>query len=129
MATFMLYYWLLGVIFFGAYITSWLFKMRSLKHFLDEKGVLIFIVLASLAFISIATNDPVTIAGVTIPTELQWFGSLLLTGFGSWKFYLNPLKNKVFSMDREIGEVKESVKNLETNMTTLTNHILSKKKN
>ncbi|MBS3133244.1 hypothetical protein J4470_03910 [Candidatus Woesearchaeota archaeon] len=127
MAAFMLYFWILLFLFSLIYLLVSLFNFKGGLKFLNENGGLFFIFLGALVVISIVTNDPVTVAGITIPTELQWFGSLILTGFGSWKFYLNPLKNKVFAMDRELGEVKQGVQHLEINVNTLTTHILSKK--
>ena len=60
------------------------------------------------------TKDPGDV-GLSIPTELQWLGSLLASGFGLWKFYLNPLKEKVYSFDREIGETKAEVHHVRDN--------------
>ena len=75
---------------------------------------------------AIITKDPVTIAGYTIPQEFQWFGSPLLTAFGVWKFYLNPLKLKVYTMDRELGEVKTALHRLESDVSLLLNRSIKK---
>ena len=49
-----------------------------------------------------------------ISTELQWLASLLTFGFGSWKFYLNPLKERVIETEKEIKvEIKYMNKTLE----------------
>ncbi len=40
-----------------------------------------------------------------------------------WHFYLNPLKTKVYSLDREIGEVKADIKHFETRFIHLEKNV------
>lgn len=94
---------------------------KWLKKFKEEYGILFFIFLFAFLTIAIISKDPINILGITIPMEMQWLGSLLISGFGAWQFYLNPLKKKVYTMDREIGEVKTSVKHIEKSVDILAN--------
>ena len=74
---------------------------------------------------AIITKDPITIAGIELSMESQWIGSLIIFGLGSWKLYFNPLKEKVYSLDREIGEVKSDVSNLKSDVSNLKSDVSS----
>ncbi len=116
-------FWGLFILFIILYISSkW---NRSLANTLDEIGTLFFMVLGSLVILAIATKDPVAVAGIEIPMELQWLGSLFVTGFGTWYYYLNPLKKKVYRMDRELGEVKTGIDSLKESLKNNTQLILN----
>jgi len=121
-------YWLILIIFLFVYIISRIEKFKNLRKSVDDVGILVFIFLSSLLLISIITKDPLQILGIEIPMELQWLASLLISGFGAWKFYLNPLKKKVYDMDREVGEVKTSVNNVEKNVNIILDKCLTEKK-
>ena len=83
---------------------------------MEDKGILVFIIAASLVLMGIITKDPVTVFGINIPTDLQWLGSLLVTGFGAWRFYLNPLKSKVYLLGREVDEIKADITNIKSDI-------------
>ncbi len=109
------------------FLISLFLKNKKLRKFLDDYALLTFMVGASFLIMALITNDPVTVAGYTMPTELQWLGSLLVTGFGAWKFYLNPLKQKVYTMDREIGEIKMGIEKVEKNVDKLLSNKIEQK--
>jgi len=119
-------FWIIYALFGLLILISFLFKIKKLNKYLQEYSVLVLIIALSFLIIAIITKDPMNIAGYTIPTELQWLGSLLVTGFSAWKFYLNPLKIKVYSMDREIGEVSASVKKVENNVSMILSKLIKK---
>ena len=62
-----------------------------------------------LFFLAIATNDPILPLswGVDPWWELTIEGTL--AGFALWKAYLNPMKKKVYALDREVGEIKATM--------------------
>lgn len=125
---YMLAFWIILIGFIIIYFTSKLFKIHKLSKFLDREGALLFFVLLMpIIFIAITTKDPIQFGNFEIPTELQWLGSLFASFFGAWQFYLKPLKNKVFGMDREIGEIKISVEKVEKNMDKITDILLNGK--
>ncbi len=52
----------------------------------------------------------------------------LIGAFTIWRVYLNPLKTKVYTMDRELGEVKATVMRVERDVERLVDALLKKKK-
>ena len=74
-------------VFLIAYVASRIFNWKKIKAYLEDKGILFFIISSAFIVMALLTKDPLTIAGISIPTELQWLGSLLIIGFGVvWKF-------------------------------------------
>ncbi|RLE42681.1 hypothetical protein DRJ48_03035 [Candidatus Woesearchaeota archaeon] len=120
-------FWALLGLFVVIYYASKLFKISKVASFIDEKGELFFILMGSLLIIAIVTNDPITIAGFRFPVELEWLVSLMAVGFGSWRYYLNPLKKKVYEMDREIGEVRTHVLGMKEDVNLIKKKILNSK--
>lgn len=117
-------FWILFLVFIISFYLSRRLHRNRLNAFFDTYGILLVIILGSLLVVAIVTNDPVSIAGLEIPVELQWLGSLIATGFGAWKFYLNPLKNKVQSIDREVGEVKSDVSFIKNDIHLIKERLL-----
>ncbi len=109
-------FWILLLTFTAIYLCAKLLNHTRLIKGIDDYAILFFMALGSLVIVAIASKDPVSIAGYTIPMELQWLSSLFAALFGVWRFYLNPLKEKVYTMDREVGEVKVSVTRVESEM-------------
>ncbi|MBU1204678.1 MAG: hypothetical protein KKE93_02100 [Nanoarchaeota archaeon] len=122
-------YWLLLALFVALYLISIFFKISRLKNFLSENGLLFFIILVSFVFIAILTNDPLPFLGVEIPVQVQWLGSLLISGFGAWKFYLHPLKDKVYGMDKELGKVGIKIDSIDSDVKLIKEKIINGKVN
>ena len=121
-------FWIILITFLILYFLSKFFKIQKLNQVLEKEGALLFFAfLIPILLIAIITNDPIVLGGYEIPTEFQWLGSLFVSFFGTWQFYLKPLKNKVFGLDREIGEVKTTVKKVETDVNRLTDFLINKK--
>lgn len=119
---YLLIFWIFAILlivgdFIGSYSNS-----KRFKSFKEEYGILFILLLVSFVLIAIVTKDPINVAGVAIPAEIQWLGSLLISGFGAWRYYLDPLKKKVYGMDREIGEVKTSIKHIEKHIDEVVKH-------
>lgn len=123
-------FWLILLLFLVSYSLSKLFKKEKIIKFFEREGALIFIsILLPLIFIAIITKDPIYFGNFEIPTELQWLGSLFASFFGAWQFYLKPLKNKVFSLDREIGEVKTKINSIDSDIKIMKDVLISGKVN
>ena len=120
-------FWLFVAVFLIAYVASRIFNWKKIKAYLEDKGILFFIISSAFIVMALLTKDPLTIAGISIPTELQWLGSLLIIGFGVWRFYLNPLKGKVYSMDREVGEIKADVTNIKSDVRLIKERLIGGK--
>jgi len=106
-------FWYSFLVFIVLYGMGRIFKIKRVNNAVEEYAMPFFMALFSLAIMAIATNDPITILGMELPLELQWLGSLLTAGFGTWQFYLRPLKEKLYAMDRELGEVRTDVKRID----------------
>lgn len=82
-------------------ITRWRGKLSGVIDFLVVFQALLLIA-------ALLTHDPLfTSFGVDPWWELSI--ELIAGGFAFWKAYLDPLKKKVYSLDREIGEVKTGI--------------------
>ena len=88
---------------------------------------------------SLYTKDPIEEIITTIPAFWQFVLTSLGGAFTIWKVYLNPLKEKVYGIDKEVatvkvtlGRVEEELKdcfnNLENKLEQLNNHPLNKAK-
>jgi len=100
-------FWILVALFIIAYLISK--HVILMKKAIDEYAMPFMMFLFSLAIIAVVTNDPLTSLGIDIPLQMQWIGSLFTVLFGSWQFYLRPMKEQVNRMDRELGELKSKV--------------------
>ncbi|MFH1445170.1 MAG: hypothetical protein ABIF08_01675 [Nanoarchaeota archaeon] len=118
-------FWILVLMFIVVFLIGKIFKIKEIPNFYDNNGILFFLGLAALVIVAIVSRDP--ILGLNIPMELQWLGSLSVTLFGAWQFYLNPLKKRVNRMDREIGEIKSSVQAIRTDTHLIKEKIINGK--
>ncbi len=117
-------FWSITLIFVFLYALTYIPSFKKYRTRLETIGAPItFVLLIPLVIMAIITNDPISLFGIDIPTEVQWIASLLITLFGAWKIYLNPLKTKVYQMDREVGEVKTGLHSLESRMIRLENNV------
>ena len=121
MAIYLTIFWTVILTFLLVYAVASVGRKKALKERLDKDGFLVFIFMIPFLIMAILTNDPMTLFGIDIPVQLQWLGSLLITLFGSWKFYLKDLKEKVYSMDKELEGVKKTVE-------LIKDHLLGKRK-
>lgn len=112
-------FWVLMALFAAVYFLAKWKKQGLARRIEQEYGSLFFILAASFLIIAIVTNDPVTVAGIAIPTEIQWLASLLVTGFGSWKFYLNPLKERVIRTEIEASSIKADVSTIKADVSMI----------
>jgi|SRR3989344_5274626 len=123
-------FWILAILIFILYFISRITKSKELKDIFDNYGGLFFIVIGTFLIMAILTKDLVTIMGITVPMELQWLGSLLITGFGTWKFYLNPLKERVINVEKDVSsinaEIKSSFSSIKEDLSLIKNKLIGK---
>ncbi len=88
-----------------------------------------FLVILQLMFfiLAIATKDPILPSSWNIDPYWEMTVEGIVASFTIWRTYLNPLKKKVYGMDREIGEIKTSMSNVEHNVDRITDKILNGK--
>ncbi len=127
MAVYLTIFWLLLILFLIVYA---FFKTKTTSRLINNYGGLFFLGLIALLFMAFATKDPINIP---IPTEVQWLSSLLVAIAGLWKFYLSPIQNKVFSLNREVGEIRSDLSSIKSDlsliMQELVGHRVAKRRN
>lgn len=107
------------VLYFLSLILSLLFyylsKKKKEKSFGDISSF--FLVLMIFFFIlALATGDPIERFLTTIPAFWQFMITALGGSFAIYKVYLNPLKQKVYSIDNEVGNVKTDITTIKENV-------------
>ncbi|MFH0927655.1 MAG: hypothetical protein V1822_03685 [Candidatus Micrarchaeota archaeon] len=110
---YMLLFWVYFCAFLLLYFYSEYAKNGRSKHLFDRYSYFFLAIFAVLLAMAILTDDPVELFGISVPVEMQWLASLIVFAFLAWHFYLNPLKIKVYGMDKELGEVRASLGHIE----------------
>lgn len=121
-------FWIALIALFFIHLFSNLLKFKKLENLLDKYGILYMIILVAFAFIAIITNDPIDFFNISIPTEVQWLATLIASGFGAWKYYLNPLKNRVINTEIEVSSVKTSIESIKSDVHLIKENLLNDKK-
>lgn len=83
-------------------------KRQKKERFEDTVSFLVVLQLI-LFFLAIATDDPVLPASWDVDPWWELTIEGVLAGFALWKAYLNPMKKKVYDLDREVGEIKATM--------------------
>lgn len=89
-------------------ILFYLDKIKKREIFSDLMNFLVVFQLI-LFFLAIATDDPLLPSSWDIDPWWELTIEGCLAAFAVWKAYLNPLKKKVYEMDREVGEIKATM--------------------
>ena len=58
--------------------------------------------------IAITTKDPI-FQTIGIPQGYEWAVGLFVSGFGLWKYYLSPLKERVIETEKDMKVVKNDI--------------------
>jgi len=122
----MKYFAIFWLLLLGALIFI-IFNYKKIKAGKYQNGfTVIWIVGTVLILMAILTNDPF-FQFIGLPKEYEWLAGLLTSAFTGWLTYLRPLKNKVNDMNREVGEIKTNVQNINKSMDEFRPYILKKK--
>lgn len=113
-----LYLLLLGI----AYFT----KAKKFFKFLIDYGHIILIINFSILIVAFMTNDPL-FGPLGVPKEYEWLAALITSGFGLWQFYLNPLKERVITTEREVSSIKTDVSAIRGDVGIIKNKIINNK--
>ena len=54
--------------------------------------------------------------------------TLIVSGFGAWKYYFNPLKERVIETEREVSSIKTDVSSIKSDVHLIKENILNDKK-
>lgn len=79
---------------------------------------------AVLFFLALVTDDPLLPAswGIDIWWELTL--EAIVAAFAVWKAYLDPLKRKVYSLDREVGEIRSDIAAMKIDISLIKEKIM-----
>ncbi len=121
---YLIIFWGIAIAILCIDYSSTYLKWKKVRSYVERYGLLGSFLLFSLAIMAIITKDPVMLGEYFIPAEFQWLGSLGLSYFVAWKYYFNPLKLKVYHMDREIGEIRSQMSHLTTDMALVKQKLM-----
>ncbi len=132
---YMAIFWIGLSTFFLVRFVARLFHFQQFKRFEEKYRVPYFLFLFAMLLMAMATRDPISIAGYTIPDHFQWLGGVFLIFVPFWKGFFEPLHKQVQHMDKEFHVVKreltdfkeETRRNLdriETKIDQLINHLI-----
>lgn len=86
-----------------------------------ERYGMLFLIIGIYAFIvAVVTNDPF-LTQYGIPQDLEWFGELIFVGFASWRYYFNPLKERVIGLETTQGSIQTDIKHILDRITEIKN--------
>lgn len=117
-------FWIALFLFIVVHILTKIFKWK-IEAFLEKYSILYFILLSAAAFIAIITNNPISFGTLIIPTEVQWLITLFTLCFGIWKYYLNPLKERVLTIEKEMSVTQKEVSSIQLDIGTIKQDIRS----
>ncbi|MBI5072869.1 hypothetical protein HZA99_03555 [Candidatus Woesearchaeota archaeon] len=116
---YMLLFWMIILLLIMFVVLNKITRWRG-----NFSGVIDFLVVfqALLLILALLTHDPLfTSLGVEPWWELTV--GVLAGGFALWKAYFDPLKKKVYSLDREMGEVKSDISSMKIDIASIKNKI------
>jgi len=103
----MVIFWVFFAIFLLLVIVNFWLKSRLISRITDFLVFIQFIFL----IIAISIKDPLFEA-IGVPIGYEWVVGILVSGFGLWFYYLNPLKERVIETEKEIKVVKNDVSHI-----------------
>ncbi len=110
-----------------------LLKNSKLKNHATDTAIIISFLSLALLIVAIVTKDPI-FAQLGVPPEFGWIVGLFITGFTSWKLYLDPLKERVIKVERkvdvlhsEVSSIKTDIEFIRTDTNLIKEKILSRK--
>lgn len=84
-------------------------EKKKSERLSDISNFSVLLMLFFLAF-ALATNDPIEKLLTTIPEFWQFLLTTICGAFTLWKVYLNPLKERVISLEIEMASLKSEVR-------------------
>ena len=118
---YMTLFWIIALICVALYfLQKYIFPRFPLESIFS----VLFFLGASFLIVGVLTRDPL-FAQFGVPAEYEWVIGLSITAFSSWQVYFNPLKKKVYAMDREIGELKTDMQTVKVDIALIKEKVLS----
>ena len=97
---------------------------RNKMDSINDKLFLVFIFSSSLFVVAILTNDPL-FQPIGIPKDYEWLVGVAVMGFTTWRIYLNPLKDKVITIDKKVLTLEYDVSHLKSDVAVLKSDVSS----
>lgn len=94
-------------------LSFYFLSKRMKKEKLDSIALFFMVLMIFFLVFALYTDDPIEELLTTIPAFWQFAFTSLGGAFTIWKLYLNPLKEKVYGMDKELGMVKTTLNRFE----------------
>ncbi len=123
--------------FWGLLVLAWLcyFILKNSDQEKAEKySFLVLLLAVSFLVIAIATRDPI-FAQWGVPVEFEWVVGVALALLGSWKIYLNPLKERLLVTEKDIvflkttvTYIKSEVEVMKSDLSLIKDALLGKKR-
>ncbi len=111
----------------GISILLYFLKRYFFSQLHEDVFPILFFLGVSFLIVGIITKDPL-FAQFGVPSEYEWVVGMVIAGFLSWRVYFNPLKKKVYAMDRELGEIKTEIRskfsNIEADLSLIIDKVL-----
>ena len=97
-------------------------KSKFIKNIDSFITLLVLFQLVTL-FIAVGIKDPLL---EQIPAEIQLIGAALSGIFAFWKYYLDPLKQRIVRLEIGQGEMKTDIGNIKSDIHLIKESVLQK---
>lgn len=126
MGFYLVAYWIILILFLIVYGMAYFLKKKKLLKLIEDYSYILLVVAFSLLFIGILKNDPL-FEPLGLPREYEWLGALISSGFGLWWFYLNPLKERVITTEKDVSSIKTDVSAIREDVVMIKEEVIHNK--
>lgn len=116
-------YLVLYFVFLAIALVTFYIAKKSENEIFNNVAIISMLLMIFFLIFALFTNDPIEELLTTIPAFWQFMITASGGAFTIWKVYLNPLKNKVYSMDKELGGVKIIIDRVENELKNGLNRV------
>lgn len=109
------------MVFWAIFLISLVIYLFIRKRF-ENIAMPIILLAFSFLIIGIVTKDPL-FSPFGVPVEFEWVVGLFFVGLSAWRFYFNPLKERVIDSEKDISSLKTDVSNIKTDIAFVKNDI------
>ena len=122
-----LYLFLYIIALIVSLIFYYLFKHNK-KEFFYNLSIFFILLMIFFFVLSLTTNDPIEEIITAIPAFWQFMITALSGSFAIYKVYLNPLKERVITTEKDISSIKTDIGNTKENINEMKPYIMKKVK-
>ena len=103
-------------------------KKKDKKKY-DNLAIFFMLLMVFFLVFALYTDDPIEELLTTIPVFWQFVLTSLGGAFTIWKVYLNPLKEKVYDIDKDVATIKVTISRVENELKNSFGRLESKIEN